>query len=107
MNLIWLLLGLSEASCCLFERIWEGVKCELRPAIHMEKGLGKAESLGISKAGQTVLARLMESQLWHQLASFVGAGFRKGTMASARLDARCFSSSLYAIGAFQAATLVL
>ena len=73
----------------------------------MEKGLGKAESLGISKAGQTVLARLMESQLWHQLASFVGAGFRKGTMASARLDARCFSSSLYAIGAFQAATLVL
>ena len=31
-----------------------------------------AESLGISKVGQTVLARLMESQIWHQLASSVG-----------------------------------
>ena len=39
------------------------------PAIHMEKQLrralmlGGAEYLGISKAGQTVLARLMESQI--------------------------------------------
>ena len=38
----------------------------------MEKQLGwacksgGAESLGISKAGQTLLARLMESQIWHQ-----------------------------------------
>ena len=54
-----------------------------------------AESLGISKVGQTVLARLMESQIWHQLASSVGGGFTKGTMASARLDARHFSLSLY------------
>ena len=54
-------LRLTEASCCLFERIWEVVKHELRPAIHMEKQfghpskLGGAESLGMSKAGQTVL----------------------------------------------------
>ena len=37
----------------------------------------------------------------------MGGRFRKGTMASAHLDARYFSSSLYAIGAFQAATPVL
>ena len=33
--------------------------------------LGGAESLGISKVGQTVLARLMESQIWHHFAVFV------------------------------------
>ena len=53
------------------------------------------------------LARLMESQIWHQLASAVGGGFRKGEMASAHLDASYFSLSLYTIDAFQAATLVL
>ena len=57
--------------------------------------LGGVELLGISKAGQTVLARLMVSQVWHQLASSVGVGLRKGTMTSARLDARHFSFSLY------------
>ena len=43
--------------------------------------LGQAESLGIFKEGQTVLARLMESQIWHQLASSValwGEGLEKG-----------------------------
>ena len=50
----------------------------------------------------------MESQIRHQLANSVGEGLRKGTMASAHLDARHCSSSLYATGAFQAAaTLVL
>ena len=89
------------------------MKHEPRPAIHREKQLGVAgkldgaESLGIYKAGQTVLARLMESQIWHQLAVSVRGGFRKGTMASAHLDARHFSFSLYTTGAFQAATLVL
>ena len=33
--------------------------------------MGGVESLGMSKAGQTVLARLMESQIWHKLAGFV------------------------------------
>ena len=52
-RLLVLGLGLTEASCCLF--------------VHMEKQvgwageLGRAESLGVSKAGQTVLGRLMES----------------------------------------------
>ena len=50
------------------------MKHEPRPAIRMEKALGwvhklgGTESLGISKAGQTVLGQLMESQIWHQLA---------------------------------------
>ena len=44
------------------------MKREPRPAIHREKQLGQVcnlggvKSLGIFKAGQTVLARLMESQ---------------------------------------------
>ena len=69
--------------------------------------LGGAESLRISKVGQTVLNRLMESQIWHQLASFVGGGFKKGTMASASLDARHFSFPLCTTSAFGAATPVL
>ena len=53
------------------------MKHESGPAIHMGKQLGwahklgGAESLGISKVGQTVLASLMESQIWHQLAGSV------------------------------------
>ena len=79
----------------------------------MEKQLGWALKLGgtepqrISRVGQTVLARLMESQIRHQLAGSVWGGFRKGTMASACLDARRFRSSLCATDAFQAAILVL
>ena len=69
--------------------------------------LGGAESLGVSKVGQTVLARLMESQTWHRLACSVGRGFRKGTMASICLDARHFTFSLYTSGVFQATILVL
>ena len=53
--------------------------------------LGGTESLGISNAGQTLLARLMESQIWRQLAGSVGGGFRKGTMASVPLEVRHFS----------------
>ena len=60
------------------------MKHELRPAIHMEKQFGwahksgGAEPLGISKVGQTVLARLMESQILHQFASSVGGFLEKG-----------------------------
>ena len=64
--------------------------------------LGGAESLGISKAGQTVLARLMESQIWPQLTGSVAGGFSKRTMASAHLAARHFRFSLYITGVFQA-----
>ena len=49
--------------------------------------LGGAESLGLTRAGQIVLARLMEFQIWHQLAGTMRGGCRKGTMASAHLDA--------------------
>ena len=79
----------------------------------MEKQLGwapmwsGAESQGISQVGQTVSARLMESQIWHQLASSVGVEFSKGTMASACPDARHFTFSLYTTSVFQAATLAL
>ena len=69
--------------------------------------LGGAKPLGISKTSQTVLARLMESQIWHQLASSVGVEFSKGTMASACPDARHFTFSLYTTSVFQAATLAL
>ena len=46
--------------------------------------LGGVEPLWISKAGQKVLARLMESQIWHQLPTTISVqgGFIKGTMAS-------------------------
>ena len=66
-KLLALGLKLTEASCCFFERTYEVLQYEPSPAIHMEKQLrwahklGWAESLGISKAGQTVLTRLMES----------------------------------------------
>ena len=69
--------------------------------------LGRVVSLGISKACQAVVARLMESQIWHQLASSVEGGFSKGTMASVHFDARYFRFFLYIIGSFQATTLVL
>ena len=58
------------------------MKHEPRQAIHVEKQLGWACKLGG-----------MESQVWHQLDGSVGEGFRKGTMTSACLDARHFSSS--------------
>ena len=88
------------------------MKHELRPAIHMGKQLGWAHKLGveeslvISKVDQTVLTRLMECQIWHQLDNSLGRGFRKGRVASAHLDARHLSFSLYTTGAFQATTLV-
>ena len=73
----------------------------------MGQKLRGTESLEISKVGPTLLARLMQSQIGHQLARSVGRGFRKGTMASSCLDTRYFSFSLYVTGAFQDATTVL
>ena len=86
------------------------MKQDPRPTIHMEKLLLIAVKLGgmepqvISRARQTVFARLMESQILHQLAGSVEGRFRKGTMVSAHLDARYFGFSLYTTGDFQAAT---
>ena len=80
------------------------------------------ESQGIFGVGQTVLARLMESQIWHQPAGFVtllGEGSEKRQWPlpaflsgrklspSSRLEVTYFSFSLYATGAFQAATPML
>ena len=82
------------------------MKHEPRPVIHLEKQLGRAhklcgaESLGISKVGQIVLAGLTESQMWHQLNGSAGGGFSKETMASPCLDARHLSFSMYTTGDF-------
>ena len=63
------------------------MKPEPRPTIHMEKRLGwahrlgGAESLGIFKADRTVLAKFIESQVWHQPDSSMapwGEGTEKG-----------------------------
>ena len=69
--------------------------------------MGGVEPLWISKVGHTVLAKLMESQIWHQPIVSVGGGLSRGAMASAHYDARHFSLSLYTTGALQVATLVL
>ena len=84
--------------------------------------MGGTEPQVISKAKQRVLARLMETQIWHPPTVSVilsGEGSEKGQWSlpallsgrklssSCRLDARHFTSTLYASGAFQAATHVL
>ena len=71
----------------------------------MEKQLGW--SCKLDEVGHTVLARLMESQIWHQPIGSVGGRLSKGTMASPCPNARHFSLSIYTTGAFQAATPVL
>ena len=81
--------------------------------------MGGTEFQRISRVRQTVLTRLMESEIWYLPAGYVVRGFRKGTVASARLSVwekavpcsplhtRHFSYFLYATGAFQDASLVL
>ena len=115
-NLSWLLLcqawgSLKPAVACSrgFRRLFS--MSQAQPFV-WKNSLGGpvsrvGQSLGISKAGQTVLARLMETQIWHQLTHSVGGRFRKRTLPSACFDARHFNFSLYTTGAFQAATLVL
>ena len=72
-----------------------------------KSSLGGVESLGVSKSSQTVLDKFsdMAPACWPH--GSVGGGLRKETVASAHLDTRHFSFSLYATGALQAATLVL
>ena len=69
--------------------------------------LCEVEPLWVSKVGHTVLARSMESQIWHQPTGSVYGGLSKGTMASAHPDSKHFSLSLCTTGALQAATPVL
>ena len=54
--------------------------------------VGGVEPQGISKVGQTVLARMMEPQMWHQPMGLVWGGLGNGTMASVHPDARHFVS---------------
>ena len=85
-----------------------------------KSSLGGAESLGICRVGQTVLTRLMESRCGTSLPALWLCGrriqrrdnglclpFERKLSPSSRLDARHFSSSPYATGAFQAAAPVL
>ena len=80
-----------------------------RPAIHLEKQLRwsrVSEDLqgGSSSVSQVDGVSNMALACW--LHGSAGRGLIKGTMASACLDARHFSFSLYTTGAFQATTLV-
>ena len=92
------------------------MKHEPRPAILMEKQLGSAhtlggtESQGVSRVGQTVLGRLLESQIWHlPVGSVALLAFLSGRKLSpsSSLDASHCCYSLDATGVFQAATWVL
>ena len=78
------------------------------------------QSQGISRAGLTVLTRLMQSQIWHEPAGSVALVQKRDiseclpdipawekAVPSSHLDARHFAFSLYATGTFQVATLVL
>ena len=89
------------------------MKHEPRPAIHMEKQFGcprKLESGGDSgdllgrsnSVSQVDGVSDMAPACW-----LCGGRFRKGTMASAHIDARHFHFSLYTTGPFQAAILLL
>ena len=90
------------------------MKQETRPDVHMEKQLGWARKLGGAVCGDLQGGSNGVSQTdgvagmapaW-QLCPLWGR-FRKGTMAPVCLDARHFSFSLCATGAFQVAILVL
>ena len=84
--------------------------------------MGETEPQGLSRVEQTVLAGLMESQIWYLPADSValwGDGSEKlqwpltvflsgrKLSPSSHIDGTHFSFSLYATGVFQAAILVL
>ena len=91
------------------------MKQEPKPATHGKAivnscRLGGTEPQGICRAGQNSVSQgdgVSSVAPACQLCGSVGGGFRNRTMASDYLDARYFSSSLYATGVFQAATPVL
>ena len=56
--------------------------------------MGRVEIWWISKVGDTVSARLMESQIWHQPTRSVGGRAQQRTMGSVHPDARHISLSL-------------
>ena len=81
------------------------MKHESRPVIHMEKNLGGAESLQGRSNSVSQVDGVSNMAPACRLCVSAEGGLRKGTVASAHLDARHFSH--YATCAFQGATLVL
>ena len=78
-----------------------------KPLVQVQVGArGDVRVSGDLQAGETVLARLMESQIWHQ-PSCVGGGLSKGTMASAGLATRHLNFFMCTTDTFQAATPVM
>ena len=74
-----------------------------RPAFRIEKQLGGLivgwdGVSGNLEGGSYCISQLMESQIWHQFTGSMRGRFSKGIMASAHLDARHFSFSLYITG---------
>ena len=105
-------LGLTETSCCLFERIYKVVKDEPRPAIHMGKQfgwackLGGVESQGISRVGK-LLARLMGSQICGVCHFVWGGGVQKKDNDLCLPQCQTIQFLPPCHWCFQAATLVL
>ena len=62
---------------------------------------------GVLQGGSNSVSQVDGLGYGTSLLALWGAGFRKETIASACLEARYFSFSLYSTGAFQVATLVL
>ena len=69
--------------------------------------LGEAESQGNLQGGTKSVSQVDGVSDMALACQLCGGGFRKGTMAFAHLDARHFSSSLYATGAIHAVTPLL
>ena len=117
----------AEARCSLFERfrkVWRmsQEKLLVRKSHREEFGwackLGRAGSQGITRAEQTVLAKLMETQIWLMPADSVGGKWSQKRNNSLfqhfHLWESCpsslhpeASSSMYVPGTFQAAAPVL
>ena len=83
------------------------MKYEQRPAIHMENQLWWSRVSEDLQGGSNSVSQVDGVSGMILACWLCGGRVRKGTMASAHLDARHFSFSLYTTGAFQAATLVL
>ena len=82
------------------------MKHEPRPDIHMAKCLGwshklcGAESQGISRVGQTLLARLTETQTWHSLRALQREGSERGQWPLLALMPDTSVSAYMPLGAF-------
>ena len=76
------------------------MKHEPSPAIHTESSLDGPIRVSGDLQGRPNSVSRVDGVLDMATACSVGGGFRKGTVASVRLDARHFILSQYATGAF-------